>query len=113
MNMNSKTSSGIAPWIIGGLVLLATISLFIGLKPILMPFAAAGVLAYILNPLVVKLHSLKLSRSLAAMLVMFLGLSVIVILLLIVIPMLINLLDSIYEKLPAFLDWVQDRKSVV
>lgn len=106
MNMNSKTSSGIAPWIIGGLVLLATISLFIGLKPILMPFAAAGVLAYILNPLVVKLHSLKISRSLAAMLVMFLGLSVIVILLLIVIPMLINLLDSIYEKLPAFLDWV-------
>ncbi|WP_373885719.1 AI-2E family transporter [Snodgrassella alvi] len=104
--MNSKKHSNITPWIIGGLVLLVTIGLFIGLKPILMPFAAAGVLAYILNPLVEKLHRLKISRSVAAMLVMLLGLSVIVILLLIVIPMLINLIDNIYAKLPDFLNWV-------
>ncbi|WP_371807079.1 AI-2E family transporter [Snodgrassella communis] len=107
--MNSKKPSNITPWVIGGLILLVTIGLFIGLKPILMPFAAAGVLAYILNPLVEKLHRLKISRSVAAMLVMLLGLSVIVMLLLIVVPMLINLFDSIYAKLPDFLNWVHHK----
>jgi predicted PurR-regulated permease PerM len=109
MNINSKKPSNITPWIIGGLILLVTIGLFIGLKPILMPFAAAGVLAYILNPLVEKLHRLKISRSVAAMLVMLLGLSVIVMLLLIVVPMLINLFDNIYAKLPDFLNWVHHK----
>ncbi|MCX8744539.1 AI-2E family transporter [Snodgrassella sp. B3882] len=104
--MNTKKSSSITPWIVGGLVLILTISLFIGLKSILMPFAAAGVLAYILNPIVEKLTKHKIPRTTAAMLVMLLGLSVIIILLLIVIPMLINLVDSIYEKLPDVINWI-------
>lgn len=106
MNLNTKKSSSITPWIVGGLVLILTISLFIGLKSILMPFAAAGVLAYILNPIVEKLTKHKIPRTTAAMLVMLLGLSVIIILLLIVIPMLINLVDSIYEKLPDVINWI-------
>lgn len=106
MNLNTKKSSSITPWIVGGLVLILTISLFIGLKSILMPFAAAGVLAYILNPIVEKLTKHKIPRTTAAMLVMLLGLSVIIVLLLIVIPMLINLVDSIYEKLPDVINWI-------
>lgn len=106
MNLNTKKSSSITPWIVGGLVLILTISLFIGLKSILMPFVAAGVLAYILNPIVEKLTKHKIPRTTAAMLVMLLGLSVIIILLLIVIPMLINLVDSIYEKLPDVINWI-------
>lgn len=106
MNLNTKKSSSITPWIVGGLVLILTICLFIGLKSILMPFAAAGVLAYILNPIVEKLTKHKIPRTTAAMLVMLLGLSVIIILLLIVIPMLINLVDSIYEKLPDGINWI-------
>lgn len=106
MKLNTKKSSSITPWIVGGLVLILTICLFIGLKSILMPFAAAGVLAYILNPIVEKLTKHKIPRTTAAMLVMLLGLSVIIILLLIVIPMLINLVDSIYEKLPDGINWI-------
>lgn len=106
MNLNTHKPSGITPWIIGAMVLILTIGLFVGLKSILMPFAAAGVLAYILNPLVENLTKHKIPRTIAAMLVMLLGLSVIVILLLIVVPMLINLMDSIYEKLPNLINWI-------
>lgn len=106
MNLDTKKSSSSTPWIVGGLVLILSISLFIGLKPILMPFAAAGVLAYILNPLVEKLCRYKLPRTVAAMMVMCLGLSVMIILLLIVVPMLINLVDNMYEKLPEIINWI-------
>jgi len=100
MNLDTKKSLSITPWIVGGLVLILSISLFIGLKPILMPFAAAGVLAYILNPLVEKLCRYKLPQSSAAMVVMCLGLSVMIILLLIVVPMLINLVDKCMKNYP-------------
>ncbi|MDF7675714.1 AI-2E family transporter [Neisseriaceae bacterium ESL0693] len=93
-------------WLIGFVVLAVALGLFIGLRPILMPFVVAGILAYIFNPLVLKLCRLGLPRGLAAMLVMFLGLILLVILALIIIPMLITQIDNISSRLPVMLDWL-------
>lgn len=107
--MTPSTSSAIKPWLVGIVVCIFAIGLFIGLRPILMPFVVAGILAYIFNPLVLKLCRLGVPRGLAAMLVMFLGLILLVILALIIIPMLITQIDNISVKLPLILDWAHHR----
>lgn len=106
MTSDNGNHSIIKPWLIGSVIVVAALSLFIGLRPILMPFVISGILAYIFNPLVRKLCRCKIPRGLAAMLVMFLGLILLVILALIIIPMLITQIDTISSKFPLIINWV-------
>lgn len=90
-------------WLIG-----ATLILFIYLLgPILAPFIAAAILAYIGNPLVDRICALKMgkltpNRTAATLSVMIILLTAIMLLLLIVIPLLQKELLLVIERLPQY-----------
>lgn len=76
------------------------------LAPILMPFISAAVLAYIADPLADKLEK-KMSRTLAVS-VVFMGLSLIAVLvMLIVLPLIEKQIVVLAEKVPLYLDRAQ------
>jgi predicted PurR-regulated permease PerM len=74
------------------------------LSPILTPFVAAGILAYICNPLVQRLCAWKIPRTLAVLLVMSGLLLLFVLLLLIVLPLLEKEISRFAMRLP---DWIE------
>lgn len=85
---------------VGGLLLFL-------LAPVLTPFLAAAVLAYIGDPLVDRLEARRLSRSLSVIIV-FVTLSLLVLLLLLILlPMLERQITLLITKLPQYLQWLQ------
>ncbi len=86
-----------ALWIGVGLLVLGLLYL---LGPILTPFLLAGMLAYVCNPLVDRLQSLRFPRVLAVLMVMLLVLAVLAGLVLIMIPLLTEEAAVITERLP-------------
>lgn len=79
------------------------------LAPVLTPFLIATILAYIGDPLVDWLEARRFSRTLSVTTV-FLGLSLFaLILLLILVPMLERQLALLVNKLPQYLDWLQNK----
>lgn len=97
------------PWLIGAAVLAGVLWLVLSLQTVLTPFVVAGILAYILNPLVEKLRQRGLSRPLAAMGVMIIALLVLAMLLIIIVPMLITQFENLTDKLPQFVHWLQTK----
>lgn len=87
--------------ILGGLVYL--------LSPILTPFVAAAILAYICNPLVGRLGNLGLPRTLATVAVMLALLSALAGLVLVVMPLLQRESALLLEKLPDGLALLRQR----
>jgi predicted PurR-regulated permease PerM len=78
--------------------------LLIKLSPILTPFVAAALLAYIGDPLVDKLETFKIRRTLAVVIVFF-GLSILLVLLLIMLgPMVKTQISALSAKLPSYID---------
>ena len=76
------------------------------LAPILTPFVVAALLAYLGDPLVDRLERLKLSRTLAVVVVfvsLFLAMVLVVLLL---VPVLENQLSAFMQRLPKYLDWL-------
>ena len=74
------------------------------LSPILTPFVAAGILAYICNPLVERLCTWKIPRTLAVVLVMSGLLLLFILLLLIMLPLLEKQISLFVTRLP---DWIE------
>ena len=74
------------------------------LSPILAPFVAAGILAYICNPLVQRLCTCKIPRTLAVLLVMGGLLLLFALLLLIMLPLLEKEISRFVTRLP---DWIE------
>jgi predicted PurR-regulated permease PerM len=85
---------------IGGLLYL--------LSPILAPFLAGAILAYILDPLVERIARLRVRRTIAVILVLFVALLAVVAVLLIVLPLFTRELKLLAEKLPDFLRWMNE-----
>jgi predicted PurR-regulated permease PerM len=79
------------------------------LSPILTPFVAAGIVAYICNPLVTRLCELKIPRAGATLLVLLLLLGLLALLVLIMLPLLAKEIDHVMTRLPALLDMVRLR----
>lgn len=83
------------------------------LAPILTPFLAAAILAYICDPWVSKLCALKLPRgwklprTLAALLVMATLVGLLALLILIMLPLLEKEFDHFVQRIPALLDAVR------
>lgn len=72
-------------WILlGGM----TLALVVLLSPILMPFVAGALIAYLTDPLADRLEDLKLSRTLSVVIVFIAGFGIILLLLLVLIPLL-------------------------
>ncbi|MDD4928097.1 MAG: AI-2E family transporter [Gallionella sp.] len=80
--------------------------LFYLLRPILTPFVAAAILAYICNPLVVRLCALKVPRVLAVVLVMGALFLVFAGLLLIILPLLEKEISLFMARLPYLIESV-------
>lgn len=93
------------------LILGLTGGLLYQLAPVLAPFAAGAVIAYICLPAVEKLTRLGLPRWLAVLLT-FVGLILIVLgLVLILAPLLIQQGKALVALLPTLYDWLQTRLS--
>ena len=87
--------------------LVATGVLLYLLHPVLTPFMAAAVLAYLGDPLVDRLELSKVPRTLAVAIVFVVLTSLAVIVLLILVPMLQRQIVLLLQKIPALIDWVQ------
>lgn len=79
------------------------------LAPVLSPFAAAAVLAYMANPLVEQLVRWRLTRTLAVV-ALFIGLTLLLVLLILVlIPLLEKQWLALFAGMMQWLDWLQDK----
>jgi len=76
------------------------------LSPILAPFLAGAILAYILNPLVARIARRGVRRAIAVLAVLFVALLALVALLLVVLPLVSRELRLLAEKLPEFVLWL-------
>src|ERR1700738_1993534 len=87
-------------------VLILTVAL---LQGVVMPFAAAFVIAYLLNPLVGRLESWGISRGLASLIVLFgflLGVGLILVLL---VPLVQGQIVRLLERFPGLISAAQDQ----
>lgn len=97
------------PWLAGFLLLAFLVTFFKLLGPILTPFIMGAVLAYILDPLVDKLRRFRIGRARGALWVMLFAFILLVCLLLVIVPMLIEQTNSIIGRIPAIIDWIQNK----
>ena len=96
-------------WLDWNVALLGIIFLVFGallwlLSPILAPFLAAAILAYIFDPLVDKLETRGLSRSLGTVIAVLLLLLSVVVLMLIVLPLFYKEFGQLAEGIPGFIE---------
>lgn len=88
--------------------IILTVYLIHRLSSVLIPFLVAFGLAYLGNPLVLKIESKRISRVWAVSIV-FVGLFLLFLLiLLVVIPQVINQILVFLDKIPTYYLWVQD-----
>lgn len=79
------------------------------LAPILTPFVLGGLLAYLADPLVDRLETFKISRTLSVAVVFFILFLMVLIIFLLVIPVLETQLKAFIQRLPAILDWLMQK----
>lgn len=72
-------------WALIGCVVILLVTL---LSPILMPFVAGALIAYLADPLADRLEAMKLSRTLSVTIVFVVGVSIILVFMLVLIPLL-------------------------
>ncbi|MEO8809901.1 MAG: AI-2E family transporter [Rhodanobacter sp.] len=77
------------------------------LGPVLTPFVAAAMFAYLGDPLADRLERLGLSRTWAATIVFLVLLIVLVGVLLLLIPLIARQVENLIENLPRYGDWAQ------
>jgi predicted PurR-regulated permease PerM len=77
------------------------------LAPVLTPFLVAAVLAYMFNPLVVRLERWRVPRVLAVIVVFVLALSLVIGLVAVLVPMIERQVSGFVARLPGYLDWAQ------
>src|ERR1043166_7256291 len=87
------------------LLVIAGVAWLLG--PVLAPFVAAGIFAYICVPLVDRLSRRRLPRTPAVLLVMLLLALILSGLVLILLPLLHEQTTAIIAQIPAFNQWVK------
>ena len=93
--------------LVGLLLLALVVWLLYRLAPVLTPFIAAGLLAYIGDPLADRLQRLRLPRSIAVVTVFLLTLAVLGLLVLLVVPMVSAQVRALLEALPGIVAQVE------
>lgn len=79
------------------------------LKPVLTPFAAAALIAYLGDPVVERLQRWRMSRTFAVSLVFVLLALALLLLLLVLIPLIERQIAYLVAHAPIYLDWIRDR----
>lgn len=87
---------------------LATILFVWLMKPILLPFVAGAILAYLGDPLVDRLERLRLTRTLAVCVVFVMITLVSLLVIALLVPLLQQQLRTFIERLPDYLRWAQE-----
>jgi len=77
------------------------------LAPVLTPFLIAAVLAYMFNPLVVRLEQWRVPRVLAVVIVFVLVIALLVGLVAVLVPMIERQISGFVSRLPGYLEWAQ------
>ena len=98
----------LAAW--SGVALVAVVVFWL-LAPVLAPFVIAGVMAYILHPLVLRLEGVtrgRLPRVLAVLMVEALAILALLGILLLLVPILVKELPLLQQQLPLLLDRLGD-----
>ncbi len=93
-------------WMLLSIVLLIG-WLFYLLSPILMPFLVAALLGYLGDPLVDRLETHKLSRSLSVTIVFIFFTIILFVAILLLVPLLESQIVALVNKLPSFIDYIQ------
>lgn len=94
------------PWLALAALLILSGLVYL-LAPVLTPFLAGGLLAYIFDPLADKLEKKGLARSIAALLVLVaVGLATAG-LVFMVVPLFISQAQVLMDRLPEYLGWIQ------
>jgi predicted PurR-regulated permease PerM len=78
------------------------------LAPVLMPFAVAGMLAYLGDPLADRLERMGLGRTLAVSIVFIVLILVFVGALLLLIPLISRQIENLVQNMPRYIDWGRD-----
>lgn len=89
-------------WIVGAALFFA--AALVGLGPILTPFFAGAILAYLGSPLVEWLSRRKVSRTLGTLMVLLILLAAIFVLLFILIPLIQSEAKTIAQRMPELLE---------
>lgn len=79
------------------------------LAPVLTPFIAAALLAYIGDPLADRLQKLKLSRSISVFLVFLITFAAVGALVLLVIPLVQSQASALLDALPRYITLIEDK----
>ncbi len=95
MNVDNRTNWLIALAICGWLLWL--------LAPVLTPFIAAGLLAYIGDPLADRLQALRLPRTIAVVIVFLLTILSVALIVLLVLPLIESQVGALLEALPGII----------
>lgn len=88
--------------------IIVAVYLVYRLSSVLIPFLISFGLAYLANPLINKIQSKRISRTLAVSIVFALIVLAILIILLIAIPILINQVVSLIQDIPRYYAWLQE-----
>ncbi|MGI9229930.1 MAG: AI-2E family transporter [Gammaproteobacteria bacterium] len=78
------------------------------LAPVLTPFMVAALLAYLADPFTEWLEAHKLPRTTAVWVVFFVMTSLALLLLLILVPLLHEQLQTLFSRLPELIEWLED-----
>ena len=89
-------------WLTIAVISVALIYLF---APILLPFVAGALLAYLGDPLVDRLEAWKISRTLSVIIVFFVILLIMVPIFFYLIPLLESQIKLLITKTPGYIDW--------
>lgn len=93
-------------WMVFGFVLVCAGLIYV-LKPILMPFAVAALLAYLGDPVADKFETWGWNRTLAVCAVFTIMILFLIIFLLLIIPAAGQQLDNFVRRAPDMLNWLQ------
>ncbi len=79
------------------------------LSPILTPFVAGALLAYLTDPLADRLESLGMKRTPAVVVVFAAILLVLALAVLVLVPLLEHQMDRLVQNLPAYAAWIKNK----
>jgi predicted PurR-regulated permease PerM len=85
-------------------MLAAVIAVIVLLREVLLPFVAAMVLAYLLDPLASRLERLGMNRLLATLVIIMFALTTIALLLILTLPVVVRELAYFVENFPRYLE---------
>jgi len=93
-------------WLILGGILLAGWLLYL-LAPVLTPFIIAALLSYLADPLADRLEAMKLSRTMAVIIVFVIMIILALLALFFLIPLIEGQIISLIQGFPSFISWIQ------